>query len=116
MSFSIVKVTNGLQRGQVVKYDTAQSLWVRCDDNTGQLIGVISEDPFEQNSEHFALIYWGGLVSAICVEQIPVQGGFIGIRDGGVYVDSVNRYGIIQPLAYDQVVPTVGDQVSIHLR
>lgn len=116
MSFSTVKLNSNVQQGQIVKYDSEQSKWILCIDNTEDLVGVVSDAPFQQNDENYGLVYFGGLVSAICVEQIPANGGFIGIRDGGVYVDSVNRYGVIQPIAFDQVVPNVGDLVSIHLK
>ena len=61
-------------------------------------------------------MFWSGLTSAIADESIINQGGFIGVRDGRIYVESVNRYGIVQPIAYDQTAINAGDLVNIHLR
>ena len=116
MSFSTVAVADDVTQYDVVKYDSALSKWVVCNDNTDQLIGVVNETPFYNNGQRLALVYWGGLTSAIADETIINQGGFIGIRDGRVYVESVNRYGIVQPIAYDQPAINAGDLVNIHLR
>ena len=116
MSFSTVPVADDVTQYDVVKYDSALSKWVVCNDNTDQLIGVVNEAPFDNSGQRVALVYWGGLTSAIADESIVNQGGFIGVRDGRVYVESVNRYGIVQPIAYDQTAINAGDLVNIHLR
>lgn len=116
MSFSTVPVADDVTQYDVVKYDSALSKWVVCNDNTDQLIGVVNEAPFDNNGQRVALVFWGGLTSAIADETIVNQGGFIGVRDGRIYVESVNRYGIVQPIAYDQTAINAGDLVNIHLR
>jgi hypothetical protein len=116
MSYSTVPVSDAVQQYNIVKYDSALSKWVVCNDNTDQLIGSVSEAPYDANGERVALVYWGGLVSALADESIVTQGGFIGVRNGRVYVESVNRYGIVQPLAFDQLPINAGDLVNIHLR
>ena len=116
MSFSTVPVADDVTQYDVVKYDSALSKWVVCTDNTDQLIGVVNEVPFDNSGQRVALVFWSGLTSAIADESIINQGGFIGGRDGRIYVESVNRYGIVQPIAYDQTAINAGDLVNIHLR
>ena len=116
MSFSIVPVADDVAQYNIVKYDSALSKWVLCNDNTDQLIGVVSEEPYTSNGQRLAFVYWGGLVTALADESIVSQGGFIGVRNGRVYVESVNRYGIVQPLAYDQLPINAGEPVGVHLR
>ena len=116
--FCIVKLNSNLQKGTVVKYDTANNNWTTASTH-GDLVGVISEDPNqdEETLEWWAKVTFAGMAFALADRAISDQGGELEITNGKVFVNNaVDGCGIIAPIARGQATRNANDLVLVHIR
>ena len=117
MLITQVKIDSSLQLGEFVQWDTQALQFVRCTDHMNML-GVVDVPP-AQNSEGvwLATIRQAGVATALAGQDIPADGGALGIDENGRAIISTDHScGLIQAQPYGQPARVAGDMVVIWLR
>jgi hypothetical protein len=115
--YTTLKLTAAHPIGSIVSFDTSAQAWGLAQDST-QLIGVISEQPFEHEGAVYAAVTFGGVAFARASRDIEPQGGGLAVENGGAYVGALylERAGEVAPVTFDQPAPKAGELVLIFLR
>ncbi len=116
--FCIVKLTESLETGTVVQYDTTVNKWTTAISHQ-DTIGVISQPSHqdEETQEWWAQVTFAGVAYALADRDIPDQGGKLNVSNGKVFVDnSSGGNGIIAPIARGQNTRSTGDLVLVDIR
>lgn len=115
--FTTLKLTQAHPIGSIVSYDSEAGAWGLAQDST-QLIGVVSDSPFEYEGSVYGAVTFGGVAFALASRDIEPQGGGLAVENGRAYVSGLflERAGEIAPVAFDQPAPKAGDLVLIFLR
>lgn len=100
-----------------LSYDESISKWVVAQD-TQSLIVVTNDLPFQEDGNWYASVLVSGRhIDIVADEDIPDQGGFLHIRNGGAYADnSSTGCGTIAPLERGGQPRVAGAKVTVHLR
>lgn len=119
MSWIKLKCSNNILRGDVISYDTLLDIYTLAN-NMNSPIYVAMNDA-EQDSENVGVYYVKakiqGQIEAKAARDIIDQGGFIGVENGGVYVDnSMSSCGIIWNNFIGASARVAGDLVTVTLR
>ena len=115
--FTTLKLTSSLAIGSVISFDASAQAWALAQDSS-QMIGVVSGEPFETEGAWYAQVTVGGACLALASRDISAEGGGLMVENGGVYVGGLfaDRAGEVAPVAWDQPAPKAGDLVLIFLR
>lgn len=118
--FITIKVNGAIQKNIAVSYDSALQLWKPAID-TNSLIGITLEDAYEneETSEWFAPVAISGMGAfLIADENIPEEGGFLHVRNGGkAYVDNSSLgCGTIAPKNISEGDRIAGSLIMVHIR
>ena len=116
--FCIVKLSESLEVGTVVQYDTTENKWTTAISHQ-DTIGVVSQPSHqdEENEEWWAQVTFAGVAFALADRDIPDQGGKLNVSGGKVFVDnSSGGNGIIAPIARGQNTREANDLVMVDIR
>lgn len=115
--FTTLKLTAAHPAGSILSFDTGAQAWGLAQDST-QLIGVLSGDPFEHEGATYGAVTFGGACWARAARDIAPEGGGLAVENGGAYVGALylERAGEVAPVAFDQPAPKAGELVLIFLR
>lgn len=117
MMFTQVKADSNLQLGEFVQWDAQALQCVRCTDHSN-MIGVIDVPPAQDpDGVWLATIRQAGVATALAGEDIPAEGGALGIdANGRAIISTGHSCGIIQAQPYGQPARLAGDMIVIWLR
>lgn len=116
MILTQVKMNESLIVGEFVQWDTQQLMFVRCTDHMN-MIGVVDQAPELVDGSYVGVIRQAGVASAIAGEDIPEEGGPLGVdANGRAIISSDHSCGIIQAQPYGQPPRLAGDRVVVWLR
>lgn len=116
--FCVVKLSESLEVGTVVQYDTSINKWTTASSHQ-DTIGVVSQPSHqdEENQEWWAQVTFAGVAFALAGSDIPDQGGKLNVSSGKVFVDnSSGGNGIIAPIARGQSARAANDLVMVDIR
>ena len=117
--YTRLKVSESLQVGAVVSFNTTSQGWVDAADISA-LVGIVKTAPSQVEGDDFwtAEIIFSGLAYAKASRDIPAEGGMMAIESGGVYAGAVSAAcGVVAPIPFDVTTPRLaGDLVMVHLR
>ena len=116
--FCIVKLSESLEVGTVVQYDTSISKWTTAISHQ-DTIGVVNQpaQQDEENQEWWAQVVFAGVAYALADRDIPDQGGKLNVSNGKVFVDNVSGgNGIIGPIARGQSSRSTNNLVLVDIR
>lgn len=116
MLITQVKMDQALIVGDFVQYDSSSQQFVKCTDHS-LMIGVVDHAPQLIESDYVGVIRQAGVASAIAGEDIPAEGGALGINsEGRAIISTGHSCGIIQAQPYGLPARVAGDKVVIWLR
>jgi len=116
MIITQVKMNESLIVGEFVQWDTQQLMFVRCTDHMN-MIGVVDQPPELVEGSWVGVIRQAGVAAAIAGEDIPEEGGPLGVdASGRAIISSDHSCGMIQAQPYGQPPRLAGDRVVIWLR
>lgn len=116
MLLTQVKMDQSLVVGEFVQWDTQQLQFVRCTDHMNML-GVVSQPPELKDGVYVGVLRQAGVASAIAGEDLPANGGPLGVdANGRAIISSDHSCGLIQAQPIDQPARLAGDLVVIWLR
>ena len=116
MLLTQVKINQNLLVGEFVQWSSSENQFIKCTDHM-QMMGVVDQPPELMGSDYVGVIRQAGVASAIAGEDIPEQGGALGIdANGRAIISTGNSCGIIQAQPYGQPARVAGDRVVIWLR
>jgi hypothetical protein len=116
MILTQVKMDESLVVGEFVQWDTQQLEFVRCTDMMN-MQGVVSQPPELVNGVYVGLIRQAGVASAIAGEDIPEEGGPLGIdASGRAIISSDHSCGMIQAQPFDTPPRLAGDLIVVWIR
>jgi hypothetical protein len=116
MLITQVKMDQNLVVGEFVQWNTEQLQFVRCTDHMN-MIGVVDQAPIEINGSYVGVIRQAGVASALAGEDIPADGGPLGIdANGRAIISTDHSCGLIQAQPFEQPARVAGDLVVIWLR
>ena len=116
MIITQVKLDQNLQVGEFVQWSSSENQFIKCTDHM-QMVGVVDQPPELMGSDYVGVIRQAGVASAIAGEDIPAEGGALGIdANGRAIISTGNSCGIIQAQPYGQSARVAGDRVVIWLR
>ena len=116
MLITQVKMNQNLVVGEFVQWSSSENQFIKCTDHM-QMIGVVDQAPELIGSDYVGVIRQAGVATAIAGEDIPAQGGALGINsEGRAIISTGHSCGIIQALPYGQPARVAGDKVVIWLR
>jgi hypothetical protein len=116
MLLTQVKMDQSLVVGEFVQWDTQQLMFVRCTDHVN-MIGVVDQPPELVNGSYIGVIRQAGVASAIAGEDIPEEGGPLGVdASGRAIISADHSCGLIQAQPYGQPPRLAGDRVVVWLR
>ena len=116
MIITQVKMNESLIVGEFVQWDTQQLMFVRCTDHMN-MIGVVDQAPELVEGSWVGVIRQAGVAAAIAGEDIPEEGGPLGIdASGRAIISTDHSCGMIQAQPYGQPPSLAGDRVVIWLR
>jgi len=116
MILTQVKMNESLIVGEFVQWDTQQLMFVRCTDHMN-MIGVVDQAPELVDGSHVGVIRQAGVAAAIAGEDIPEEGGPLGVdANGRAIISADHSCGIIQAQPYGQPPRLAGDRVVVWLR
>jgi hypothetical protein len=116
MLLTQVKMDQNLVIGEFVQWNTEQLQFVRCTDHMN-MIGVVDQAPIEINGSYVGVIRQAGVASAIAGEDLPANGGPLGVdANGRAIISNDHSCGLIQAQPFEQPARVAGDLVVIWLR
>jgi hypothetical protein len=116
MLLTQVKMDQNLVVGEFVQWNTEQLQFVRCTDHMN-MIGVVDQAPIEIDGSYVGVIRQAGVASAIAGEDLPANGGQLGIdANGRAIISTDHSCGLIQAQPFEQPARVAGDLVVIWLR
>ena len=118
MLITQVKMDESLIVGEFVQWNTEQLQFVRCTDHMN-MIGVVDQAPQLIEGSYVGVIRQAGVASAIAGEDLPANGGSLGIDANGRAIISTSTdhsCGLIQAQPFEQPARVAGDLVVIWLR
>jgi hypothetical protein len=116
MLLTQVKMNQSLLVGEFVQWSSSENQFIKCTDHM-QMMGVVDQPPELVGSDYVGVIRQAGVASAIAGEDIPEQGGALGINsEGRAIISTAHSCGIIQAQPYGQSARVAGDRVVIWLR
>jgi len=116
MLITQVKMDQSLVVGEFVQWDTQALMFVRCTDSAN-LIGVVDQPPELVDGSYVGIIRQAGVASAIAGEDIPAEGGPLGVdANGRAIISSGHSCGLIQAQPFGQPARVAGDLVVVWLR
>ena len=118
MLITQVKMDQNLVVGEFVQWDTEQLQFVRCTDHMNML-GVVDQAPYELNGVWVGVIRQAGVSNALAGEDLPANGGPLGIDANGraiISTSSDHSCGLIQAQPVEQPARVAGDLVVVWLR
>ena len=115
--FVTVELNEEIAINTAVNYNAETQKWIIAN-NTSQVIGVV-KSTFKTDDEK-----WMGRVGIsgldcymIADREIPVDGGFMHVQNGRVYVDNSSMgCGIISPQNIGEASRNANDLILVHLR
>ena len=117
--YTRLKVSENLQVGTVVSFNTTSQGWVDATDISA-LVGIVKTAPSQAEGDDFwtAEIVFSGLAYAKASRDIPAEGGMMAVESGGVYAGAVSSdCGVVAPSPYNATAPRLaGELVMVHLR
>ena len=116
--FCIVKLSENLEVGTIVQYDTEENKWTVAISHQ-DTIGVVSQpsQQDEESQEWWAQVTFAGVAYALADRDIPDQGGKLNVSNGKVFVSgTTGGNGIIAPIARGQNSRAAGDLVMVDIR
>ena len=118
MLITQVKMDQNLLVGEFVQWNTEQLQFVRCTDHMNML-GVVDQAPYELNGAWVGVIRQAGVSNALAGEDLPANGGPLGIDANGraiISTSSDHSCGLIQAQPVEQPARVAGDLVVVWLR
>ena len=118
MLITQVKMDQNLLVGEFVQWNTEQLQFVRCTDHMNML-GVVDQAPYELNGAWVGVIRQAGVSNALAGEDLPANGGPLGIDANGraiISTSSDHSCGLIQAQPVEQPARVAGDLVVVWLK